>query len=342
MNNAGTTRPRHHLLVLLLVLGLLVSQRVVSSVYWVLMPGVAIPLDDVVEVEGRAFASEGDFHLVAVSTSKASFGALIRSWFDPAVDLIPASSQIPAGVEFEEYRQMMNSLMRESQVVAAAVALMHAGYDVAFQSEARVAAFMKNSPAESVLRVGDAIVAVDGVEIETVEQAIRLIQDREIGDSVSITVKRDGQLVHTEVNTAAITNSEGQKKAGIRAYLSSSVEYDLPFEVTIDSEGIGGSSAGLMFALEVRDRLDEPDLTGGLKVYGTGTLDVDGNVGPVGGVKQKVITAQSAGADVFLCPQDNYDEAQSVASSVLVVPVASFSDAYAFLTSGLGRRQAAE
>ena len=113
MNNAGTTRPRHHLLVLLLVLGLLVSQRVVSSVYWVLMPGVAIPLDDVVEVEGRAFASEGDFHLVAVSTSKASFGALIRSWFDPAVDLIPASSQIPAGVEFEEYRQMMNSLMRE-------------------------------------------------------------------------------------------------------------------------------------------------------------------------------------------------------------------------------------
>ena len=65
-------------------------------------------------------------------------------------------------------------------------------------------------------------------------------------------------------------------------------------------------------------------------------------MGPVGGVKQKVITAQSAGADVFLCPQDNYDEAQSVASSVLVVPVASFSDAYAFLTSGLGRRQAAE
>lgn len=342
MRNTGLTRPRYHLLVLFLALGLLMSQRVLSSVYWVVMPGVAVSLDDVVDVKGRAFASEGDFHLVAVSTSRASFGALIRSWFDPAVELIPASSQIPAGVDFEQYRQIMDSLMHESQVVAAAVALMHAGHDIAFHSEARIAAFMEDSPAESALRVGDVIVAIDGVEVGTVEQAIRMIQNREIGDSVSITVERDGKLVRTEIDTASITDSEGKRKAGIRAFLSPSVEYDLPFEVTIDSEGIGGSSAGLMFALEVRDRLDEPDLTAGRQVYGTGTLDIDGNVGPVGGVKQKVVTAQAAGAEIFLCPQENYDEAVSVASDVLVVPVTSFAGAYDFLTTGSGRRQTEE
>lgn len=338
MRDPGSTSPRHYLLVFFLAIGLLVSERILSSTYWVMMPGVSVPLDELVEVEGRAFASEGDFHLVAVSTSKASFAGLMRSWFDPAVDLIPASSQIPAGMGFEQYKQIMDSLMRESQVIAAAVALTHAGYEVSFHSEARIAAFLPDSPAEQLLRVGDVIVAVDGVEVETVEQAVRMIQDRQIGDRVSITVERDGQLIQADIVTSSITDSEGKRKAGIRALIASRLEYDLPFEVTIDSEGIGGSSAGLMFALEVRDRLDEPDLTSGHQVYGTGTLDIDGNVGPVGGVKQKVITAQSAGAEVFLCPKANYEEAMSVASDILIVPVASFEDAYSFLTTELGRK----
>lgn len=334
-----SVRTRRQLLVLLLVLTFVVSQRFLASTYWVMMPGVVVPLDEVVDVEGRAFRSEGDFYLVAVSTSKASLSSLIRSWFDPTVELIPASSQIPPGMDLDQYRQVMDQLMHESQIVAAAVALTHAGYDVTFHSEARIEAFLPDSPAESQLRVGDVIVAVDGEMIETAEQAVKKIQSREIGDMVTVSVEREGRLVHAEVRTSSITDAEGTRKPGIRVLIGPRLEYDLPFKVTIDSGDIGGSSAGLMFALEVRDRLDELDLTRGRLVCGTGTLDIDGNVGPIGGVRQKVATARSEGAQVFLCPQGNYDEAASVADGIEIVPVDRFQTAYDFLVQGTGRSQ---
>lgn len=327
------------LLILLLALSFLVSQRLLASNYWVMMPGVAVPLDGVVDVEGKAFRSQGDFYMVAVSTSRASFTALIRSWFDRAVELIPASTQIPAGMDLEQYRQIMSQLMHESQVVAAAVALMDAGYEVTFHSEARIEAFMPDSPAELHLEIGDVIVAVDGVEVGTAEQVVSRIQDRQIGDMVTVSVERDGQVIHAEIQTASITDSEGKTKPGIRVLIGPRLEYDLPFKVTIDSGDIGGSSAGLMFALEVRDRLDEVDLTAGRRVCGTGTLDIDGNVGPVGGVRQKVVTARANGAEVFLCPAGNYDEALSVADGIEIVSVSRFEDAYDYLADGKGRSQ---
>ena len=117
------------------------------------------------------------------------------------------------------------------------------------------------------------------------------------------------------------------------------LEYDLPFEVTIDSGDIGGSSAGLMFALEVRDRLDGFDLTGGRQVCGTGTIDIEGTVGPIGGVRQKVVTAIAQGAEVFLCPRDNYEEALSAADGIEIVPVDRFQTAYDFLAQSAGRSQ---
>jgi PDZ domain-containing protein len=338
---AANRPPRRgrQLLVLLLVLAFVISERLLASTYWVMMPGVAIPLDRVVDVEGKAFRSEGDFFLVAVSTSRASLSGLIRSWFDRSVDIIPASSQIPPGMDLSEYKQIMDRLMHESQIVAVAVALTHAGYDVTFRSEARIEAFLPDSPAASELRVGDVIVAVDGEPIETAEQAVRKIQDRAIGDTVTVSVDREGRLIHAEIRTSSITDSEGTKKPGIRVLIGPRLEYDLPFEVTIDSGDIGGSSAGLMFALEVRDRLDEFDLTGGKLVCGTGTIDIEGNVGPVGGVRQKVATALAQGAEVFLCPQDNYDEALSAADGIEIVPVDRFQTAYDFLIRAAGRSQ---
>jgi PDZ domain-containing protein len=333
------SRTGRQLLVLLLVLAFVISERFLASTYWVMMPGVAVPLDRVVDVEGKAFRSEGDFLLVAVSTSRASLSGLIRSWFDPSVDIIPASSQIPPGMDLDEYKQIMDRMMHESQIVAVAVALTHAGYDVTLRSEARIEAFLPDSPAASELRIGDVIVAVDGEKIETAEQAVRKIQDRAIGDMVTVTVDRDGQLIDAQIKTSSITDSEGAKKPGIRVLIGPRLEYDLPFEVTIDSGDIGGSSAGLMFALEVRDRLDGFDLTGGRQVCGTGTIDIEGTVGPIGGVRQKVVTAIAQGAEVFLCPRDNYEEALSAADGIEIVPVDRFQTAYDFLAQSAGRSQ---
>ena len=106
----------------------------------------------------------------------------------------------------------------------------------------------------------------------------------------------------------------------------------LPFPVQIMPEKIvGGPSAGLMFTLAVYNAVTPTDITGGRKIAGTGTINLDGTVGPIGGVQQKVAAAEAAGAEYFLSPVENYDDARSVARQIKVVKVATVDEALAFL-----------
>jgi PDZ domain-containing protein len=102
---------------------------------------------------------------------------------------------------------------------------------------------------------------------------------------------------------------------------------DLPFPVDIDTSGVGGPSAGLMFALGILDAVTEGDLTRGHFVAGTGTIDVEGRVGAIGGAREKVIGAEHDGAAVFLVPRANYEEAQRGAYRARLVPVERLADA---------------
>jgi PDZ domain-containing protein len=106
----------------------------------------------------------------------------------------------------------------------------------------------------------------------------------------------------------------------------------LPFPVTIVPQQIvGGPSAGLMFSLAVFDALTPEDLTAGHRIAGTGTIDLNGNVGTIGGVQQKVAAAERAGAQYFLCPPGNYEQARAAARHIQVVRVATVQQAVAFL-----------
>jgi PDZ domain-containing protein len=108
----------------------------------------------------------------------------------------------------------------------------------------------------------------------------------------------------------------------------------LPFPVEIVPQKVtGGPSAGLMFTLAVYDLVTSQDLTGGRKIAGTGTIDLDGNVGPIGGVQQKVVAAQRAGAEYFLSPIENYPDALAMATRITVIEVATAQDAIDFLRS---------
>lgn len=111
--------------------------------------------------------------------------------------------------------------------------------------------------------------------------------------------------------------------------------------VRIESDQIGGPSAGLMFALEVYNQLIREDLTKGYRIAGTGTINIDGEVGPIGGISQKVIAAHKAGADIFFAPNErgakhsNYKEAvktaKDIGTNMKIVPVDTFDDAVQFL-----------
>jgi Lon-like protease len=128
-----------------------------------------------------------------------------------------------------------------------------------------------------------------------------------------------------EVGTIASPSEGGRPIVGIQVEQSADIQ--LPIDVDIDLAGVGGPSAGLAFALDIVEEL-RGNVDDGLKVAATGEIELDGDVLPIGGVKQKVIGAQRSGADVFLVPAgDNAAEARRHAGDLRIIPVESFGQA---------------
>tara|TARA_Y100000748_G_C15224742_1_gene382649 strand:- start:245 stop:625 length:381 start_codon:yes stop_codon:yes gene_type:complete len=104
--------------------------------------------------------------------------------------------------------------------------------------------------------------------------------------------------------------------------------FDFPFEIDIKTGNVGGPSAGLMMALNVYNNLIPNDITNSLIIAGTGTIEIDGSVGPVGGIRQKVIAAKRAGSELILVPTANYEEASPLSTDeTAIVAVDSFEEA---------------
>ena len=134
-------------------------------------------------------------------------------------------------------------------------------------------------------------------------------------------LRRDG----AEVQVAPVAGDrEGVATIGVLMV----GRYELPTEVTIHAGAVGGPSAGMMFALGIYDLLGPGELTGGKAIAGTGTIADDGAVGPIGGIRQKLVGARSGGASVFLAPADNCSEVVGhVPDGLQVVRVATFAEA---------------
>jgi PDZ domain-containing protein len=165
---------------------------------------------------------------------------------------------------------------------------------------------------------------------------------KKVGDIVQITFLRD-EVEHTESLKLAQISDENGKRPGIGISLDNYQTIELPKEVSIASQNIGGPSAGLMFTLEIYDQLRKDiDLTRGYKIAGTGTMSDDGTVGRIGGINHKVVAADSAGAEIFFAPDDtgfgasNYEDAlvtaKRIGTSMKIVPVKNVHDAIHYLT----------
>ena len=111
------------------------------------------------------------------------------------------------------------------------------------------------------------------------------------------------------------------------------LHYDLPVQVTVDSGSVGGPSAGLAFTLGIMDVMTPGSITGGHKVATTGTINPDGTVGPIGGIEQKVIAVKRSGAELFIVPRSEYDDAEKYAGSLRIEPVDNIDDALAVLAT---------
>lgn len=296
------------------------------------VPNAAKPVADHVTVPGeRPRSGPGGIYYVDVTVRRASWGERLLSFLRPSGStLVAAEAVVPHGSSFEQRRRQGLAEMARSEEIAAAVALRQAGYKVPARPQgALVEAVATDVPAASALRAGDVIVGAGGGAVRTPLMLRRVLERVRPGDRVLLRLRRDGRTRTVRVRTVASPADARQAIIGIR--ISQAAEITLPLKVSIDLGDVGGPSAGLPFALDVLQELGR-DVDRGRRVAATGEIALDGSIGPIGGVQQKVIGAREAGVDVLLVPAgENAAEARRYAGSLRIVPVRSFQQALAVL-----------
>lgn len=299
--------------------------------YYALGPGPAEDVGKLVHVSGRTYPSKGAFLLttVSVSTETVTVWDAVGALFDGDVRLVGRGEIIPPGVTDQEQDILNRHDMEQSKYVATVVALRAAGLAVPRIAGARVVDLAPGTPAAAQLRQADVIVGVDGKAVDGLEKTVVALRGRKVGDSVRIEVLR-GELRQTfSMKTVGAPGEPSVPVIGVAL----AEAFRLPREVTIDSLGIVGPSGGLVFALAIADSLTPGDLTGGHRVAATGTISLDGSIGPIGGVGEKIVAAEQADADVFLVPADELAEAKRVAGGIEVFGVATIADAVRVLSA---------
>nr|WP_237727891.1 S16 family serine protease [Cellulomonas sp. APG4] len=189
--------------------------------------------------------------------------------------------------------------MISSQEHATVAALEELGYEV--PTTLLVESAIEGTGSAGVVEEGDVITAVDGEDVTSFSDLSAVLDEVSPGAEVELAVEREGEPVELEVTT---TEQDGKALLGVFI----DPEFELPVDVRIQIENVGGPSAGLMFALGIVDVLTEADETGGVTIAGTGTMDLTGAVGPIGGIRQKLYGAREDGATWFLAPEDNCGE----------------------------------
>lgn len=322
----------------------------ISVPYYAMAPGPVSDVSDYVQVDEPAGTTDGELFFLTVSLQEVNVIEWVAAKLDARVDLTPVENVRPAGVSQEDLRTQNLNLMNRSKENAKFVALTYLGYEVTYNgSGALINATIEGSAAEDVLQEGDVIVAVEGQPVEFSTDAVDLIGGRAPGDELTLTVERTDPDDPDVVETLDIVmvlgpyrfidedgNELSDDSRGMVGVMLSDADVDVvfPIDVDIDSQNIGGPSAGLMFTLEIINELTEDDLTHGRRVAGTGTIDAEGTVGPIGGMRQKTFGAIDAGADYLLAPANNYDEALDAAGDdIVVVKVETLEDAMTFLDS---------
>ena len=302
------------LLASLLALGLTLTASVARVPYVALGPGPTyntigqVDGTPVLQIEGRrTFPTDGHLDLTTVGVQpRLTLAQALQGWFDEDLAVVPREVVFPPGQTDAEVNEENAAAMVASQSDAVLAAARQLGFQVA---EVRVAEIGADSPAEGLLRVGDLLVSVDGKKVRDSAELRALISAREPGTPVRIGVERGGRTQQVTITTG--TAGEGADARAVIGVVTEEEPVEVPFDVDITLEDVGGPSAGLMFALGIIDKLDAPSLTGGKYIAGTGEISPDGSVGPIGGITQKLIAAKRQGASVFLVPAQNCPEALS-------------------------------
>ena len=311
MRRRGVTVLLGALITALLSIGVLVA----PIPYVVLGPGPTVDTlgkkDDkeVIQVSGRETStSAGQLRLTTVGVQPdVKLLSAIAGWFSSDEAVVPYELIYPPGQTEKQVEERNAEDFAASQTSAETAALRELGFPV----QVVVSNVTPGAASAGVLKAGDILTSVDGKPVTTATTLTDAVKARPAGTSLADSYTRDGTPATATITTRS--QDGGPPRIGVEI----EQRQPHPFELKIDLGDIGGPSAGLMFALGIVDKLKPEDLTGGKIIAGTGTIDDEGAVGPIGGIPQKLVGAKKAGAAAFLVPADNCAEAVRNAQSGL-------------------------
>jgi Lon-like protease len=309
-------------ILVVLVIGITICFRINLNEF-VIVPGQAQAVGPLISVPAdQAHKTTGQFLLTDVGVADVTVGNwLYYKYLDSNAVFYPKSDFIEPGTNETEYDDEGPVEMTESQLTAAAVSLRQLGYDVPYH-DAGVLVWETEpgTDAYKVLQIGDVITAIDGTPTPNVDALQTVVQQHRPGETVTITVGSitDPEKGH-DLKVALTSAKENGMVVPIIGLLNPYTQpgWDYPFQVSVNLNNIGGPSAGLAFTLGILDSLSGGDLTGGKTIAATGTICPDGSVGEVGGVPQKTVAVENAGAKVFFVPEAELSQAKSKANGSL-------------------------
>lgn len=282
---------------------------------------------DIIALTGHAASpTSGHLNLMTVlsDTQKTTIAGALEGWIRHDEVVVPYDAIYPPGTSKQQTDQTNAQDFTSSQDNATAAAACELGYPKGFG----VLSVTPDSPNQSVLKPGDRFVSVDGTKVTDDPSLRRVIADHKVGDRLPAELIRDGKQQPATITLGSPADGSSTPRLGITVATGCL----LPFSVTLSLSGIGGPSAGLMFALGIIDKISDHDLTHGRFIAGTGSIDPSGAVGQIGGISLKMIAARRAGATIFLAPDSNCADVRgNIPSGLQVVKVATLHDAIASL-----------
>ncbi|MEV6117819.1 PDZ domain-containing protein [Streptomyces sp. NPDC052109] len=331
----------------LMLIALLCAGVLIPVPYSEMSPGPTVNTlgdhdgEPVLQISGhKTYPTDGNLNMTTVRVTSADFRMnlveAVYGWLDHDTKVVPHDTLYPEGTTEEQSTQQNAEEFSQSQESAKVAALKELGIPV--RSWVIVSTVVKGSPAQGRLHAGDVIKAVDGTAVKQPSDVAKFVTRHKPGQKVVFTVvpakeqaaaeKAHGTATKTQdvTLTTATSDDSGAKRAIVG--ISAGTDHTFPFSIDIKLADVGGPSAGLMFSLGIYDKLTPGSLTGGKFVAGTGTIDDNGTVGPIGGVEMKTVGAREKGAQYFLTPADNCAAAaKDTPSGLRLVKVRTIGDA---------------
>ena len=284
----------------------------------------------------KSYKANGKLYITSILVTNPDspvFGAeTLYNWAVGPHVVLPRQVVYPPAVEGKTITRDSRAEMAGSKLTATAAALSYLGYQ--FQEIYFVSQVRNYSDAKGKLEPGDRILIVDGDPIKEIEEIRTAYSERKVGDVIEIQVERevDGQSRTFIERVRLVSNQEpgaDPERPAIGILVGTTAKF--PVDIDFNIRGVGGPSAGLIFAVGIVERMTPEDLLRGRKIAGTGSITPNGRVGAIGGIEEKMIGASRKGASIFLAPRDNCPDIKHIPKGLKVIPVSTLSEAIAAL-----------